>query len=228
MRHAIILLALLLLSATQQASELPLIKVSTNGTAKSLPDQASISIRFSSSAFEAETARKEVNKKLKPFLRQLEDFTLEENSLDSSQTRIYPQYEYHNKRRELTGYEVSRRVSFTLDQLDQLESLMTIIATNKASQLDRINFAVKHAKQLQDKALRKAINAAKRKAQKIAQGFDVMLGKIHSVTHRTANPGAPVMRAMAMQTEMADSNTNTYQQKELEYQSSIDVAFTFE
>ncbi|WP_197479477.1 SIMPL domain-containing protein, partial [Oleiphilus sp. HI0132] len=96
------------------------------------------------------------------------------------------------------------------------------ITRTEASHLGSIRFTLKNKQKLKRKALNKAINKAKNKAATIAQGFEVSLGKILNVKHvsNEARP-APQMRAMAMSAEMSDSQSNTYQQKEIEYNATI-------
>ncbi|KZY31678.1 MULTISPECIES: SIMPL domain-containing protein [unclassified Oleiphilus] len=223
------LVSSLCLAHDQTHSDLPFIEVSTTASAKSLPDQAIINITFSATKFEAEKARRAVDKLVRPFLSKLEEYDIQENSLDTSNTQLHPQYEYRNNQRDFKGNQITRKIEFKLNDLAQLQALIQDITRTEASHLGSIRFTLKNKQKLKRKALNKAINKAKNKAATIAQGFEVSLGKILNVKHvsNEARP-APQMRAMAMSAEMSDSQSNTYQQKEIEYNATISAVFSID
>lgn len=223
------LVSSLCLAHDQTHSDLPFIEVSTTASAKSLPDQAIINITFSATKFEAEKARRAVDKLVRPFLSKLEEYDIQENSLDTSNTQLHPQYEYRNNQRDFKGNQITRKIEFKLNDLAQLQTLIQDITRTEASHLGSIRFTLKNKQKLKRKALNKAINKAKNKAATIAQGFEVSLGKILNVKHvsNEARP-APQMRAMAMSAEMSDSQSNTYQQKEIEYNATISAVFSID
>ena len=194
-----------------------------------MPDQAIINITFSATKFEAEKARRAVDKLVRPFLSKLEEYDIQENSLDTSNTQLHPQYEYRNNQRDFKGNQITRKIEFKLNDLAQLQALIQDITRTEASHLGSIRFTLKNKQKLKRKALNKAINKAKNKAATIAQGFEVSLGKILNVKHvsNEARP-APQMRAMAMSAEMSDSQSNTYQQKEIEYNATISAVFSID
>ncbi|KZY86258.1 hypothetical protein A3741_26635, partial [Oleiphilus sp. HI0069] len=164
-----------------------------------------------------------------PFLSKLEEYDIQENSLDTSNTQLHPQYEYRNNQRDFKGNQITRKIEFKLNDLAQLQALIQDITRTEASHLGSIRFTLKNKQKLKRKALNKAINKAKNKAATIAQGFEVSLGKILNVKHvsNEARP-APQMRAMAMSAEMSDSQSNTYQQKEIEYNATISAVFSID
>jgi uncharacterized protein len=228
MRPIFIAFVLSLLASLSHAEDPALINVSANAIAKGMPDQAQLKLVFSANDFEADDARRRVAKNVQAFLKRLDRFSLAENSLDTSGTNLYPRYDYHNKQRALKDYEFTRRVSFKINDLSELDALMSVITKTKATRIDNISFGIQQPGKLQKQALRKAIKSAKQKAATIAAGFNVELGKIHRVTHHADNNSRPGLRSMAMASEAADSPAQTYQQKELEVRAAIDVAFTFE
>lgn len=223
------LVSSLCLAHDQTHSDLPFIEVSTTASAKSLPDQAIINITFSATKFEAEKARRAVDKLVRPFLSKLEEYDIQENSLDTSNTQLHPQYEYRNNQRDFKGNQITRKIEFKLNDLAQLQALIQDITRTEASHIGSIRFTLKNKQKLKRKALNKAINKAKNEAATIAQGFEVNLGKILNVKHvsNEARP-APQMRAMAMSAEMSDSQSNTYQQKEIEYNATISAVFSID
>jgi uncharacterized protein YggE len=208
-----------------ELNDVSLIDVSTSGVAKSLPDQVEIHVTFSSFNIEAEKGRKDVSGQVTPFLKALEAYDIEENSLDSSQVRLYPRYDYNKNHKELLGYDVSRNITFKLNTLSQLETLVQIITKNKASQISSLNFGLRAPQKLKRQAIKKAISKARREAQLIADGFEVKLGKVHKIVYSDNGRSGPNLRSMAMSAELSHDSSNTYHQKEIEYKANIFASF---
>lgn len=206
----------------------PLIHVTAEGKATAQPDQVELNLDFIAKNFKVDLARKEVDDKVKALLKKLSKYELDTGSLDSSQTQIYPQYDYRNNQRQFMGYQVSRQISFILNNLEQLEELIETITSNDVSQLNRIQFGLSDSQFIKAEALANAIRNSRHVAQQLAEGYDVQLGTLHRVNHRTTQD-RPALRAMPMQAEMASkSAAPSYQQKDLEFKATVDAAFTFQ
>jgi len=213
---------------THAEIEQALIHVNAEGKSSAQPDQVELALDFSVTQLEVEPARKEVDQHVKTLLNKLKKFELDTSSLDSSQTNIYPQYDYRNNQRQFLGYQVNRKISFTLKRLEQLEDLIKVITESKLSKLTQMQFELSDSELYQTEALLNAIQNSRAVAQLIAEGYDVKLGSIHTVKHRTTqNRG--VNRTMMMESAKASDSLHepTYQQKDLEFKASVDVAFTF-
>ncbi len=223
----IALLAFALISTQAPADESPsLIEVSATGTASATPDEANLRIVFSAEDLEVRDARETVDDQVGPFLKGLKKFSLKPDTLDSSQTRIYPQYDYRDGNQQLRAYRVVRTVHLTLGNLEQLEALIKLITDSDASRLEHIDFALSSPEILHKEALDNAIRHSRALAEQLAAGYDVDLGKIHRVQHHASEPmSAPQPRMMAMEMARADK-APTYQQKDLEVMAQVSVAFT--
>jgi uncharacterized protein YggE len=220
---------LIFTTLTHAETEQALIHINAEGKSSAKPDQVELALDFLAIHIKVATAREEVDQHVKKLLKKLKKFDLDTSSLDSSQTQVYPQYDYQNKQRQFIGYQVNRNVSFTLKRLEQLEDLIKVITENNVSKLTKMHFVLSDSELYQAEALVNAIRNSRSVAQQIAEGYDVRLGPIHTVRHRTTQ-NSGVNRAMLMQTEMASnaSPEPSYQQKNLEFKANIDVAFTFE
>ena len=219
---------LMLATIAHAETEQPLIHVNAEGKSSAQPDQVELALDFAVTHPEVEPARKEVDQHVKTLLNKLKKFELDTSSLDSSQTNVYPQYDYQNNQRQVLGYQVNRKISFTLKRLEQLEDLIKVITESKVSKLTQMQFGLSDSELYQTEALSNAIQNSRAIAQLIAEGYNVKLGPIHTVKHRTTqNRG--VNRAMMMESNLASapSTEPSYQQKNLEFKANIDVAFTF-
>ena len=228
-KYLSIIVVLSLTTLAHAETEQPLIHINAEGKSTAQPDQVELALDFSATQLEVEPAREEVDQHVKTLLNKLKNFELDTSSLDSSQTNVYPQYDYRNSQRQFLGYQVNRKISFTLKRLEQLEDLIKVITESKVSKLTQMQFGLSDSELYQTEALSNAIQNSRAIAQFIAEGYDVKLGPIHAVKHRTTqNRG--VNRAMMMESAMASnaSPEPSYQQKDLEFKANVDVAFTFD
>ena len=220
-------LALIIAGPVHSQDTTPLISVNGQGKVSAQPDQASVSLNFSDTNIDASKARKVVDMRVEDLLRDIRNYTIKEESLDSSQTRIHPQYDYRQNRSELKGYQVQRSVSFILSDLTELEALIKTVSKSDPASLQPVQLGVSNPKQLQNQALSIAIKQSKKTAEKIAKDYGVKLGKVHSVNYQPHHSGRPVLRAMSMDVASAEK-ASSYQQKNLDYTANIQVSFTFE
>lgn len=212
----------------QSLEKPPLITVTAEGKTSATPDQATLSLQFSETRLEASEARNLVDQQVARLIAVLENYAIKEQSLDTSQIHIQPQYDYRNNQREFRGYQVVRQVGFSLSDLSQLDALLKSLTENEVNQLNQIEFGLSKPAFYQHQALKHAMANAKATATRIAQGFGVTLGKIHSVSYQAQASELP-QRQARMQMELASVQADsTYQQKDLDFMAHIQVAFTFE
>lgn len=225
-----VVITILLLTSTicKAEDESSFINVIAEGKASAKPDQAELQLTFTSTHLKVDQARSAVDQQVNNLLERLKLFTLGTASLDSSQTQIHPQYDYRNQQKLFIGYQVNRNVSFILNDLQQLEPLIQAITESKLSRLNQIRFGLNNPSLIKEEALADAIQKSRLLAKQIADAYEVKLGKIHRVNHRSA-PEHNIMRAMSMNAELAsDSAAQTYQQKDLEFKATVEVAFRFD
>lgn len=203
---------------------MPLITVSAEGSAKALPDQAELHLSFSHASHKVDEARKVVDHQVRQLLKELEDYDLASNSLDSSQSHIHPKYDYQNGQQQLRGYLVTRQVHFILRDLNQLEALVQTLTAAGVTQLQGIQLGLSDPGIVKQEALDQAIQRSRQLAQHIADQYEVKLGQVHSVTYHAQGPHAP-QPMMAMRAEMAADSAPSYQHKELEFNAHIEVSF---
>lgn len=216
-------------SLGSESRDTPLISLSAEGKVTATPNQATLAMRFVDTQFKADDARKTVDQQVRTFLDELKAYEVEQSSLDTSQTQIYPQYDYRNNERQLKGYQVVRNVRLVLLNLEQLEGLLKTLTKINVAQLNTIEFGLSNLTEIKQQALSLAIKNSEDLAKQIAEGYGVTLGKIHTVNYQTT-PSRTRMRASAMSMDMAEASTNepSYHQKDIEFIARVNVDFTFE
>ena len=228
------LIAALLLTSLSttsvNASEQTGIRVSAIGKASVEPELARINLSFEHTAKTADLAQDFTSKQVSKLLNSLKEYNIDEKSLDSSQVNISPSYQYQDGTRTLEGYKVTRFVNFSLNNLNQLESLVNAITSAEVSRVNAIHFDVKDSSVAHSIALQNAIEKTKSAAKVIAQSYGAELGKVQFVEHAIEHMGGPKpspMRAMALEADSA-SATDTYQIKNIEFTARVSTTFALD
>jgi uncharacterized protein len=214
----------LTLSPTINASEG--ITVSSQGVAYAMPDIAELTLSFEERDNSADVARQAIDTKVKALLATLSKFKLMDDSLDTSNTQVTPSYDYTDGKRVFKGYQVTRHITFTLEDLTQLDALIKTLTANKVTRLQNIVFDLKDSEEVKAQALLKAIDNSKKAAATIAKGYGIKLGQLKHARFSDSQPNHAPMLARTMALESAaDESSAGYQQKELEFKAHIETVF---
>lgn len=216
-----------LLATPQAWAEQTGIKVSAIGTAFVKPELAKVHLSFEHTAETADIARDFTSKQVSTLLKSLKDFDIQQDSLDSSQVNISPSYNYKDNKRTLEGYQVTRFVNFSLNNLEQLERMVSAITAAGVSRVNSIQFDVKNTAEAHAIALEDAIEKTKSAARAIANSYNAELGKIQFVEHTIEYSGGPKpgpMRAMALEAS-SDAPSDTYQIQNVEFRARVSTTF---
>lgn len=206
------------------ANEVPQIQINAQGSVKVKPDMASFNLSIGIVDFQSENALQGVEKEVSRILKLLKKYDIEEASLDSSQTSLQAEYDYSQNPRVLLGYRANRQVTFNLTKLEQLEKVINDIGKSSITEINHIQYTVKDAEKYENQALKNAITIAQSKAALIAQSLGVELSTVLRVNHQVSQNASPVFaRAMSMEMDMAKKST--YEQKDIEISTFIDISF---
>lgn len=226
MRHFLFSIVVFFIACIAHANEQNAINISAEGKVKTQADMAVFSLAIQTTEFDAKRAHDTIDKQVKTLLKRLKKYSVDEGSLDSSQTSITAEYDYKSKPRSLIGYRATRQVEFQLADLKQMDDIVSDISQIEFTNINSVQFSVKDTQYFEDLALMNAIQIAKHKAELIANEFGRELGHILKVTHQVSSRSAPVF-ARAMSLEMDNAKTSSYEQKDIEMNAFIEVSFSF-
>ena len=141
------------------------------------PDIASIHCavsRTENHPKDAFKAVREASKQVADYLQQI-DAKIETSS---SHISLSQTWDYSGAKQKFVGY--TARVGFhtLLYDLDQLESLLIGIVDSGANEIGGVNFQTSRLKELRSEARRKAVEAAREKAENYCLAAQVRLGKV--------------------------------------------------
>lgn len=178
MKHLTTLLALSLLSLQALAAERALITVKGEATSEFPPDFVRIDVVVSATEKTVDEAKADVDTRTRSLLDAMESFNLEDKDLAFSGVEVSRSYKYdENDNEELVGYDVTRSIEIKLRDLEAYEPLVETLARAGADGIGSPQADVDDRHRLKTLALKEATLNAKLKAEEIASGLGVAVGR---------------------------------------------------
>lgn len=209
------------------------ITVNGKGDVKAVPDRAQLHYRVSAIKESPEEARIEVEKTVKAFSDSVASLNLGENAFVADNITIMPHYEYNQelKKRELKGYEAAREVNLNIKEFVLIGKLTDMAIKAGINQIAGFQYYIEDRRKYEIEAAQKAIADAKERAQLLADGFEVNLGKPcqlsfgsdrgNVVPYRYANTRMAVMDAAPAES----GGDSTYKAEPMVISSSVSAVF---
>ncbi|WP_445945240.1 oxidative stress defense protein [Shewanella sp.] len=224
---ALSLSSALLGAAPAAADNLSFAHIQTIGVSEltMAPDMAEIQVEVSLTKDSAKAAKDASDKAVSEFIERLLKAGIDKKHIASANLHLQPEYLYEqNKAPKLIGYQASRQVTVTLEQLSRLND---ILDTALAEGLNRVNnIALKSSKEDEYllKARQAAIKDAQAKASSLAEGFNQSLGDLWQVRYLDRRSVQPIM--LQRSEKMAfDSGQAGYEFGEVTVSDSVEVIY---
>jgi uncharacterized protein YggE len=167
------------------------ISVSGEGRASAAPDVAMLTLGASTDEDTVAEASSAVREAMDDLMASLEANGVQEKDIQTTQYSIYPEYDYRNEQRILTGYQVSHMVRVKVRDIDRAGEVIddAVEAAGDLLQVQGIGFAIDDTSALRSEAREKAMADAQAKASELAELADVTLGKPTYITESSYTPG---------------------------------------
>lgn len=185
-RRMAVILAALLIPLCAQANDTGIRVVGTSKVSVA-PDMATFSFAIEERGTDLKSVKQAIDDKAVKLIRLCKRLGVKAAHITSSQLAIRPQYNYQTK--AFLGYEVSREVKVVLNDLNRYTDLVDGAIASGITTIRNITLDTTKRDALEDKALTSAAWAAKQKAEILARGTGVRLGKVVAIDEG----GAPVV-----------------------------------
>lgn len=156
------------------------ISVSSREQVKVEPDIAEIIYSVYSQASDAPTCQTQNNSDLDKVLTMLKEQGVEEKSIQTSNYGMSPIYNWEDGK-TVSGYEMTTQVTVSDIPIDQVGQLISESVDAGVNSIDSVNYMSSKYNEAYQQALAKAIDAAKVKAQAMADAGGCKLGKIANI-----------------------------------------------
>lgn len=166
------------------------------------PDRVEITLGVSSKAETAKDALTLNNVNMNQIIATLKENGVEEKYILTSNFSIHAEYQHFKDGRptKVRGYKVSNNVRVQVQDVKALGPLLDKVVSAGSNQVHGIRFYVSNADEIKDKARKKAVEKAKRKAQLYTEAAGVKLGKVMVISESSRHAGnhpVPMARSLA-------------------------------
>ena len=188
------------------------LRVAGDGQIQVSPDHAIVRLGATAQAEEATAAQDQVNLIMEKALAGLREMGIAEEKIQTSDLSLWPVYEQPQpdargmmRPPNIVGYQASNVVSVDLDDLTKIGAVIDACVAAGANQLQGVQFGLRNDTRAKAEALRRAVEAARSKAEVLAQATGLPLGPLMELNESGVDfqPPPQPMYARGMAMEMA-------------------------
>lgn len=207
------------------------ISVTGKGSQDVLPDQATLRFSVVTVAADPEAARSQNATSSKAAMDVIRGLGVEENKLRLDQLQLAPKREYDNETRRYIeqGFEVTRTLTVTLEDLDLLPTVIARVVQNGANRLDHVQYGLRNPDAARDQTLREAVLNARDKAILMAGALGTEVGDVLQISESgfAAPTPPPIMYQAEMRTMKADAapEPDAFAAGEITVTATVNVVF---
>lgn len=177
------------------------------------PDLATVSLGVTAQAEDAGEAQAQVNRTASAILQAVRDLEIEEDAVQTSRLSLSPVYDNRRPREgqmepqepRIVGYRASNVVSVRLDDLTKVGPVIDATVKAGANQVQGVSFSLEDDADTRMKALGQAVEAAKAKAETVAEALGMKLGRALQVEESGISMERPQMAYQEMAMRVSNS-----------------------
>ena len=201
--------------------------LTTSGTSKlsEAPDEAVIFIAIETSNLNAQDSQTQNNAISENVINALIAEGIEEDGIDTTSFRVFPEYNYFREQREFIGYKTTHSLKVTTSQISKVGIYLDAASKAGANRVDNVQFKLSDDKLevVRAKLMDMAIKKAKLKAEAMADSAGVNLGKLKSISDASITP-TPIF-AQARDFAVAEAAVAPIQPGEIDVSGTVSVVY---
>ena len=194
------------------------------------PDQAELWFSFLSKAETAKAAQTQNADKSNRVIQALKDAGVASDKIETINYNVYPEYTWNptTGKQDFAGYTGTHTLKVTITDVTKAGELLDLGVKNGADSVQNVQFSLSKdaEKKAQTKLLSLASSRAKEKAEAIAQGMNLRLGKIQSITEsNTYSPQPYMYNTYPMLAEGMAKSAPDVQPQKVSMNAHVDVVY---
>ena len=186
--------------------------VTGTGMVSIAPDEATITAQVSLVERDAGKAQSLASNEVDAILLAIKSFSLKPDSLNASELSLLPEYRWDRAtdQQQFMGFRVTRTISFTIAEIDQLGAALSALANAGATLISSPVMGSSNAQDAKDEALAQAVGDAQKKLTLLANAANMSLSSITQISE--VAPYSPRPQPTLMRSEMAldSAASNTF------------------
>ena len=177
--------------------------VTGTGMVSIAPDEATITAQVSLVERDAGKAQSRASNEVDTMLLAIESFSLKPDSLNASELSLLPEYRWDRAtdQQQFMGFRVTRTISFTITEIDQLGAALSALANAGATLISSPVMGSSNAQDAKDEALAQAVGDAQKKLTLLANAANMSLSSITQISE--VAPYSSRTQPTLMRSEMA-------------------------
>ena len=199
--------------------------VTGTGMVSIAPDEATITAQVSLVERDAGKAQSLASNEVDAMLLAIKSFSIKPDSLNASELSLLPEYRWDRAtdQQQFMGFRVTRTISFTIAEIDQLGAALSALANAGATLISSPVMGSSNAQDAKDEALAKAVGDAQKKLTLLANAANMSLSSITQISEVT--PYSPRPQPTLMRSEMAldSAASNTFVPGNLTFVAEVRV-----
>ncbi|NNC74119.1 MAG: SIMPL domain-containing protein [Acidimicrobiia bacterium] len=201
------------------------ITVSGLGKVTGTPDTLTLSVGVSVLRDTVSDAVDDAAGKADALLTRLREFGIADEDFQTSNFSIYPEYDWRNDQRRLTGYRVTNQLTVKIRDLDRAGEIVEAAATEAGDEVvvNGVSFSIEDNEAMIEAAREAAWTDAFDKASQLAGLAGVTLGAPTSITETFAPSPSPLV--YAERAYAADAATTPFEPGSEQVTVSVTVVF---
>ena len=164
------------------------ISVDGSKTVSVKPDESIIQLSVENTENTAKDASAENAKTMSNVMTALKKEGVASYEIKTISVNVYPEYDYDTSPMKITGYKAVHTIEITTDKTESIGAYLDAAVSAGANRVDNVKFTLSegYQNQLRSQALEGAAKDAKMKAEAIARGISLSVGKAVHVQATTS------------------------------------------
>lgn len=203
------------------------ITVSAQGTIKVMPDVAYVSVGVITQDADMQKAQDNNAQAMNAMFEALKSAGLTDDDMRTTQYNAYPIYDYSSETKTIVSYEVTNQAELTIKGIDRVGEIIDIAVKNGANMTSAIRFALLDEQSSYNDALKLAVEAAKAKADTLAQAGGVnIIGTLQMMENSIGGQISRQYDMAAADEQLAGSTPISA--SDLDIQASVTITYEIE
>jgi uncharacterized protein YggE len=186
--------------------------VTGTGMVSIAPDEATITAQVSLVERDAGKAQSLASNEVDAMLLAIESFSLKPDSLNASELSLLPEYRWDRAtdQQQFMGFRVTRTISFTLTEIDQLGAALSALANAGATLISSPVMGSSNAQDAKDEALAQAVGDAQKKLTLLANAANMSLSSITQISEVAPYSSRPQPTLMRSEMALDSAASNSF------------------
>lgn len=186
--------------------------VTGTGMVSIAPDEATITAQVSLVERDAGKAQSLASNEVDAMLLAIESISLKPDSLNASELSLLPEYRWDRAtdQQQFMGFRVTRTISFTITEIDQLGAALSALANAGATLISSPVMGSSNAQDAKDEALAQAVGDAQKKLTLLANAANMSLSSITQISEVAPYSSRPQPTLMRSEMALDSAASNSF------------------